>query len=216
MAGLAIGLLTLSLLRLKSNTGTRIASHGAAALCYSSARGQRAAILVHVCVSACRCVTVSVFMLCVSLRQSPEPCERRHSSLSSEALQTPTYPTQTRHILSCICCHQQNLSNSYGALFFFVCIFFLLVGLFLMLIHPFFVTPSSSSSLLSRSRDQNGPLVGFSASPFPLFNSLQPIRSQAKEEKGAGEQRDNTPLNYSSLCSFTLSLPSCSLTAQTF
>lgn len=57
--------------------------------------------------------------------------------------------------------------------------------------------------LLYRRRDQNGPLVGFSASPFPLFNSLQPIRSQAKEEKGAGEQRDNTPLNYSSLCSIS-------------
>lgn len=57
--------------------------------------------------------------------------------------------------------------------------------------------------LLHQSRDQNGPLVGFSASPFPLFNSLQPIRSQAEEEKGAGEQRDNTPLNYSSLCSIS-------------
>lgn len=28
------------------------------------------------CVSMCLCVTVSVFMLCVILRQSPEPCEK--------------------------------------------------------------------------------------------------------------------------------------------
>lgn len=132
MAGLAIGLLTLSVLRLKSNTGTRITSHGGAALCYSSAQGQRAAILVHVCVSACRCVTVSVFMLYVILRQSPEPCERRHSSLSSEALQTPTHPE--------LCCHKQNLGQLRSW------IFFLLVRLFLMLTHSFSVTPSSPSS----------------------------------------------------------------------
>lgn len=59
---------------------------------------------------------------------------------------------------------------------------------------------------LKQSRDQNGPLVGFSASPFPLFYSLQPIRWQPKEEKGGWEQRDNTPLNYSSLRSVSPNL----------
>lgn len=81
MVSLAIGPLTLSLLWLKSNTGTQITSHGGAALCYSSVQCQRAAILLCqnkrlcLCLSLCNCQCL--YVVCKTTRQSPEPCEKK-------------------------------------------------------------------------------------------------------------------------------------------
>lgn len=101
MVSLAIGLLALSLLWLKSNTGTQITSHGGAALCYSSVQCQRAAILLCqnkrlcLCVSLCNCQCLYVVCnfktesravwekkkACITLQWSPANTIASHTNM---------------------------------------------------------------------------------------------------------------------------------------
>lgn len=126
MVSLAIGPLTLSLLWLKSNTGTQITSHGGAALCYSSVQCQRAAILLCqnkrlcLCLSLCNCQCL--YVVCNFKTESRAVWKKRHTSPSSEALQTPSRATRTCHIVAVTlpffdnhilsCSHKQNLLAS--------------------------------------------------------------------------------------------------------
>lgn len=71
---------------------------------------------------------------------------------------------------------QQTLSAHRCYMFFFVTPSFSFSPKVLSFLLPLFSLLLLTLVWLKQSRDQNGPLVGFSASPFPLFYSLQPIR----------------------------------------